>query len=448
MKKPLRLLLVEDMEDHALLLVRQLQGCFDVSFERVETLRDLEAALDANPWDAIIADFHLPAFDGLDALRMMQAKGLDLPFILVSGVIGEETAVEAMKAGAHDFILKGKYSRLIPALERELREAALRGERRKAAAELARYREHLEELVQARTAELEKAKEAAEAADLAKSEFLSNMSHEMRTPLTGVTGIIEFVLMDNLPEEKRSLLEMAHTAAGSLTRLIDDILDFSMHAAGKMRFKMTSFDLGNCLRSATDVLALEAGRKGLGFTLEIDEDLPGTIVSDEGRFRQVLVNLIGNAVKFTEEGEIHVALRHSPDPDRPGQALLLCAVRDTGIGIPADCQKKIFEKFTRVNTPGVIKTSGCGLGLAISRKIVEALGGKIWVESRNGEGSTFTFTIPLGDAVSAYPPGDKETEPGRWNTNGKCHATRRRNGQPQGFQVAGETRMENPAILR
>jgi signal transduction histidine kinase len=157
MGKPLRLLLIEDQEDHALLLVRELgKGGFDVSFRRAETAREQEEALDEGCWDAVIADFNLPGFNGLDALRMMQARGLDLPFILVSGVIGEETAVEAMKAGAHDFILKGKYARLVPALERELREAEIRRERRQAEAELEKYREHLEELVAERTHELER----------------------------------------------------------------------------------------------------------------------------------------------------------------------------------------------------------------------------------------------------------------------------------------------------
>jgi signal transduction histidine kinase len=412
MIRSLRLLIVEDVEDHALLLVRQLRGAFDVAFERAETPQELEAALAAHPWDAVIADFNLPGFNGLDALRMMQARGLDLPFIIVSGVIGEEMAVEAMKAGAHDFILKGKYSRLVPALERELREAASRRERRQAEEELAKYREHLEELVRERTAELERAKVAAEAANHAKSEFLTNMSHEMRTPLTGVMGILDFMLMDYSQGEQRSYLEMAYTSAESLKRLIDDILDFSMLAAGKMSFRLKSFDLRGCIRSAADVLALEAGRKGLRFNLEICEGLPEEVVADEGRLRQVLVNLIGNAVKFTEQGEIHVACRRAPDPARPGQEVLLCSVRDTGIGIPDDYQEKIFEKFTQVKVSTAMKSTGCGLGLAISRQIVETLGGKIWVESRKGEGSIFTFSIFLDDANKDSCHGDKKIASG------------------------------------
>jgi signal transduction histidine kinase len=434
MKKPLRLLIVEDVEDHALLLVRHLKDAFEVVFERVETPPELEAALATKQWDAVIADFHLPGFDGLDALRMMQARGLDLPFILVSGVIGEEMAVEAMKAGAHDFILKGRYSRLVPALERELREAEGRSERRKAEAELASYREHLEDLVRERTAELEQAKIAAEAANRAKSEFLTNMSHEMRTPLTGILGILEFVLTEHPSEEIASLLEIAQISAGSLNRLIDDILDFSRLSAGKMSFRMNSVHLGDCIRSAAEVLALEAGRKGLKFVLEIGEELPERVVTDEGRLRQVLVNLIGNAVKFTEQGEIHVAVRCSADPAQPGQGLLLCSVRDTGIGIPADYQEKIFDKFAQVKTPATAELPGCGLGLAIAKQIVETLGGKIWVESKYGAGSIFRFTLALDETAQCRPPRDKK--PDHCSSNSPHLASR--SGPPSrvGFEIS------------
>jgi signal transduction histidine kinase len=208
---------------------------------------------------------------------------------------------------------------------------------------------------------------------------------------------------------------MAYTSAESLKRLIDDILDFSMLAAGKMSFRLKPFDLRDCIRSAAEVLALEAGRKGLRFDLEICEDLPAEVVADEGRLRQVLINLIGNAVKFTEEGEVHVACRRAPDANPSGQEVLLCTVRDTGIGIPADYQEKIFEKFTQVNTPSRKSRGGCGLGLAISRQIVETLGGNIWVESRNGEGSVFTFTILLDEAIQDSCQGGKKTTTGSHN---------------------------------
>jgi CheY-like chemotaxis protein len=172
----LRILLVEDVEDDALLLVRELRkGGIDPDYARVETAEELRTALAKGRWDAVFADYSLPSFTGLDALRILQEKGLDLPFILVSGVIGEEQAVEALKAGGHDFILKGRYARLVPALERAMRDAALRHERRQTAEELSRHREHLEELVQLRTEDLAAANEElhAQAEELqAQSEAL------------------------------------------------------------------------------------------------------------------------------------------------------------------------------------------------------------------------------------------------------------------------------------
>jgi signal transduction histidine kinase len=436
MIQSLRLLIIEDAEDDALLLVRELRnGEFDPDFVRVETPQGLEAALGNGPWDAVISDYNLPAFNGLDALRTVRARGLDIPFILVSGVVGEEQAVAAMRAGAHDYIMKDRRARLVPALRRELHEAELRREQRLAEEELAQYREHLEELVQERTVrleeansvlrvlngeleqqrhEMEQAKFAAEAADRAKGEFLTNMSHEMRSPLTGIMGVVDLILMGGLPaEEQRSFLEMAKTSADSLKRLINDILDFSRLADGKMSFSMKPFDLHGCIRSAADILALEASGKGLRFHLEIDAEVPQRMVCDEGRLRQVLVNLVGNAVKFTEQGEVAVSVRRAGDPARPGQDLLLFAVRDTGIGIPPEHREKIFEKFTRVESPAAQRYGGTGLGLTISRQIVENLGGEIRVESSPGEGSVFSFTIALTcDNPDAHPTDKNATRTG------------------------------------
>lgn len=261
--------------------------------------------------------------------------------------------------------------------------------------ELRRHRDHLDQLVQERTAQLAQAKLEAEVANQAKSEFLENMSHEMRTPLTGVMGVIELLLTKARTDEDRHYLEMAMTSAGSLKQFISDIIDFTRNAAGEKHFRMRPFDLPGCVRSVANTFAPEAGRKGLRCLVEIDDRLPQMVSGDEGKLRQVLMCLVGNAVKFTERGEIGVSVRLAPDPVRPGEEFLLFAIRDTGIGIPADFLGNIFEKFTRSDASSTRKYGGAGLGLALAMQIVDIMGGEIRAESRQGEGSTFFFTIPF-----------------------------------------------------
>lgn len=261
--------------------------------------------------------------------------------------------------------------------------------------ELREHRDNLDREVQLRTAQLVLAKHEAEVANLAKSEFLENMSHEMRTPLTGVMGVIELLRTNARTDEDRHYLEMAMTSAESLKQLISDIIDFTRNSTGDMHFRMRPFDLPDCIRSVAETFAQEVDSKGLRLLVEIDDLIPGTVVGDAGRLRQVLVCLVGNAVKFTERGKICVSVRPAPDPVRPGVGGLLFTVRDTGIGISDDCQDNIFEKFTQTDASSTRKYAGSGLGLALARQIVEIMGGSIQVESRHGEGSTFFFTIPF-----------------------------------------------------
>lgn len=254
--------------------------------------------------------------------------------------------------------------------------------------ELRTHRDHLEELVQKRTLLLEQAKYEAEIGNRTKSEFLTNMSHEMRTPLTGILGIIDMLLAHGLTEEQRYFLKMAKTSADSLNQLINDILELSQIEAGEVCFLMQSFNIRDCIRLATDIFKMEIEHKGLGFTLDIDDRVPEKVVGDAVRLRQVLINLVGNSVKFTERGEIAISVR-------PGHDALQFVVRDTGIGIAAGNLENIFEKFTQADVSLTRKYSGAGLGLALAKRIVENIGGEIHVESRPGEGSTFAFTIPL-----------------------------------------------------
>jgi signal transduction histidine kinase len=272
----------------------------------------------------------------------------------------------------------------------------------KAEAELRASYEHLEKLVESRTADLKalneqlsSARDAAETASHVKSEFLANMSHEMRTPLAGMMGMIRLVLDMEIGEEERTLLEMAERSAESLLRIISDVLDFSRIEAGMMTFEQEIFSIPEVIKSAIEVVSLTAREKGLDLFSQVEDSVPTQVRGDEGRVRQVLVNLLGNAVKFTEQGRIDVLVRLMDDVEAPETGLIRFSVRDTGVGIPADQIHKIFGKFTQVDSSATRRYGGTGLGLALTQQIVEKLGGTIWVESSPGVGSTFHFTLPL-----------------------------------------------------
>lgn len=238
------------------------------------------------------------------------------------------------------------------------------------------------------------AQKNAEAANEAKAEFLANMSHEMRTPLAGTVGMIKLVLDMKIGAEERQLLEMAKRSADSLLRIIADVLDFSRLEAGMMSFEDKQFSVQEVVTSAVEVASLTAQEKGLKLSCTIDDGVPERITGDEGRLRQVLVNLVGNAVKFTERGEIEVAARRFEHPGTEEPGLILFSVSDTGMGIPAEQLDRIFGRFTQVDSSLTRRHGGTGLGLALTRQIVEKMGGSIWAESIEGAGSTFYFTVP------------------------------------------------------
>ena len=379
MKKSLRLLLIEDLEDDALLLVRELRkGGIDSDFTRVDTLRELEAALANGPWDAIFSDYNLPGFTGLDVLRIVREMGLDLPFILVSGVIGEETAVEALKAGAHDYLMKGRYARLAPALERARQDVTLQRERRRTMAELRQYREHLEELGLLRTEELA-------AANRELDSFNHTVSHDLRSPVLNIANFCQLIFDKHdhsLDEKGKKYLRIIHEESLRMDQMINTLLGFCRLLRQEMQPQ--EVDLSALARTISERLqATDQERRSEFF---ITEHL--SCNGDQSLLEVVLNNLLGNAWKYSAKEALSTIEFGAMSGDAPTPTFY---VRDNGVGFNQNYAHKLFGIFQRLHTNDEFE--GNGIGLVTVERIIQRHGGKVWAESAEGEGATFYFTL-------------------------------------------------------
>jgi signal transduction histidine kinase len=373
MAEPLNVLLVEDSPDDADLVLRELRkNGYNPYHERVQSYEQLSATLEKRAWDIIIADYSMPSFSGLEALKFIKSKNLDTPFILVSGTIGEEIAVSAMKAGAHDYVLKDKLTRLAPAVERELREAVVRKERKR--------------LDEDRTRLLKELQEAVEMRD----EFLSIASHELRTPLTPLQIHVQS-LIRSLKKDPSTVgtdkllenLEVADSQVQRLTKLVETLLDISRITAGRLDLHRAEVDLTALARGVGKRMEPEIIKVGSRLVVQSDGPVLGNW--DEGRIDQVITNLLSNAIKYGPEKPVEISIGSN------GREAHV-SVRDYGVGIAKEDQKRIFGRFERALPSN--HYGGFGLGLWIVSQIVHAHGGTIGVESRPGEGAIFDVRLP------------------------------------------------------
>ena len=361
----IKVLLVED-DDDDVIITRKLLSRIKGTAYPLDSVTSYDAGLEAilkGEHDICLLDYRLGERDGLEFLRQAAERSCKIPVIVLTGVGDREVDLKAARAGASDYMVKGQIT--TPLLERSIRYAV---ENRK--------------IMDSRDSALESVR--------LKSEFLANMSHEIRTPMNAIIGMTELVTETDIDEQQRGYIDTIASSAESLLIIINDILDFSKIEAGMLNFETVDFDLRFTIESVLELMAERVRAKELNMALLFDADVPAKLCGDPTRLHQILSNLVGNAVKFTEAGK--VVIKVSKESEWEGRVTIRFDVEDTGIGISDNDQKMLFAPFVQADGSVTRRYGGTGLGLAIAKQLVEMMGGTIGVTSEPGNGSTFTFT--------------------------------------------------------